>query len=168
MFDESGFDWKKATLPLFVASVILTITQILSVTWCSVNGSYYGYFLEGKVLHSCIGEMPGAWLFLYGAAILSGAGMLSLIYDGVRAFRNWSETRSINLSRTLFVLSMITITGELELLANTYNRQEQYEGIRSWLFDSWFYVFPVALFLLIVSALSISKKVELIFSLNKR
>ena len=168
MFDESGFDWKKATLPLFVASVILTITQILSVTWCSVNGDYYGYFLVGKVLHSCLGEMPGDWFFRYGAAILSGAGMLSLTYDGIRAFRNWSETRSINLSRTLFVISMITVTGELELLANTYNRQEQYEGIKSWLFDSWFYVFPVALFVLIVSALSISKKLELIFSLNKR
>ena len=52
MFDESGFDWRKATLPLFVASVLLTITQILSVTWCSVNGDYYGYLLVGKVLQS--------------------------------------------------------------------------------------------------------------------
>jgi hypothetical protein len=168
MFDESGFDWKKATLPLFVASVILTITQILSVTWCSVNGEFYGYFLVGKELHACAIDMPGDWLFRYGSAIFSGVGMITLLYDGIKAFRNWAETRSINLSRTIFVLSMIVVTGELELLANTYNRQQQYEGIKSYLFDSWFYVFPVALFLLIISALSISKKLELIFSLNKR
>ena len=168
MFDESGFDWKKATLPLFLASVILTITQILSTTWCSVNGEYYGYFLIGKDLHACVIDMPGGWFFHYGALALSVLGMMSLFYDGAKAFRNWTSTRTINLSRTIFVLSMITVTGELELLANTYNRQEQYEGLKSYLFDTWFYVFPVALFLLIVSALSISKKLELIFSLNKR
>ena len=166
MFDESGFDWRKATLPLFVASVILTLTQILSVTWCSVNGPYYGYFLVGKQLHACVGDMPGDWFFRYGSMILSSLGMLSLIYDGARACRSWADSKTINLSRTLFVVSMITITGELELLANTYSRQEQYEGIKSWLFDTWFYVFPVALFLLIISALSISKRLELIFSLN--
>jgi len=167
MFDESGFDWKKATLPLFVASVILTITQILSVTWCSVNGEFYGYFLVGKVYHACVSEMPGDWFFRYGSLVLSSLGMLNLLYDGTRAFRSWADTRSINLSRSIFVISMITITGELELLANTYSRHEQYEGIKSWLFDGWFYVFPVALFFLIVSALSINKRVELIFSLNR-
>lgn len=168
MFDESGFEWRKATLPLFVASVILTITQILSATWCSVSGEYYGYFLIGKDLHACVAEMPGGWFFRYGSLALSAAGMLSLFYDGVKAFRNWTESKSINVSRTIFVLSMITVTGELELLANTYSRAQQYEGIKTFLFDNWFYVFPVALFLLIASALSISKKVELIFSLNRR
>lgn len=168
MFDESGFDWKKATLPLFVASVILTLTQILSVTWCSVNGEYYGYFLIGKNLHACVIDMPGDWFFRYGSMLFSAAGMFTLLYDGIKAFRNWTETRSINLSRTIFVLSMITVTGELELLANTFHRQGQYEGIKTFLFDTWFYVFPVALFLLIVSALSINKNLELIFSLNKR
>lgn len=168
MFDDSGFDWKKATLPLFVASVILTLTQILSSTWCSVNGQYYGYFLDGKVLRSCALEMPGSWFFLYGAIALSSLGLLSLIYDGARALRIRATTRSINISRTVFVLSMLTVTAELELLANTYNRQGQYEGIRTYLFDTWFYVFPIALLFLIASAYSINKKVELIFSLNKR
>ena len=168
MFDESGFDWRKATLPLFVASVILTLTQILSTTWCSVNGQYYGYFLDGKVLRSCATEMPGSWFFLYGAIALSSLGLLTLCYDGAKALRNWNTTRSINISRTVFVLSMITVTGELELLANTVNRQQQYEGLNSYLFDHWFHVFPIALLFLIASAYSINKKVELIFSLNKR
>lgn len=167
MFDESGFDWKKATLPLFVASVVLTLTQILSVTWCSVNGEYYGFWLEGKVFHSCLGDMPGDWFFRYGSLALSSIGLLTLFYDGLRAFRTWSESRSINLSRTIFVISMITVTGELEILTNSYAHHDEFAGIKSWLFDTWFYVFPVALFLLIVSALSISKKVELVFSLNK-
>ncbi len=168
MFDESGFAWQKATLPLFVASVILTLTQILSATWCSANGQYYGYFLDGKVLRSCATEMPGGWFFLTGAIALSSLGFLTLVYDGAKAFRNWTNTKTINISRSLFVLSMITVTGALELLANTYNRQQQYEGLRSYLFDNWFVVFPVALFLLIISALSISMKLELIFSLNRR
>ena len=168
MFDESGFAWQKATLPLFVASVILTLTQILSATWCSANGEYYGYFRVGKELHSCAYQMPGSWFFLTGAIALSSLGFLTLVYDGARALRNWNTTRSINISRSVFVLSMITVTGALELLANTFNRQQQYEGIRSYLFDNWFIVFPVALFLLIISALSISMKLELIFSLNRR
>jgi hypothetical protein len=52
-------------------------------------------------------------------------------------------------------------------LANTYNRQGQYEGLSTFLFDTWFYVFPIALLFLIASAYSINKKVELIFSLNE-
>ena len=62
----------------------------------------------------------------------------------------------------------VVSSGLLFVGANTFHRQGQYEGIKTFLFDTWFYVFPVALFLLIVSALSISKKVELIFSINKR
>ena len=168
MFDESGFAWQKATLPLFVASVILTLTQILSATWCSANGQYYGYFRVEKELYSCAGQMPGSWFFLSGAIALSSLGFLTLVYDGAKAFRNWTNTKTINISRSVFVLSMITVTSELELLANTFNRQQQYEGLRSYLFDNWFVVFPIALFLLIISALSISMKLELIFSLNKR
>lgn len=90
-----------------------------------------------------------------------------MFIDAGKALRNWKVSKSINISRVTFLISMVSVTAMLELVANAYNR-ELLPALTYLVFDNFFYLFPITLLLFIASAYSIGKKVELIFSLDRR
>ena len=168
MFDKLGFTFKGATLSLFLLNAGLSLIQIMATSWCSANSRYYGYFVDDQAkLHSCAWELPArpwfAWIF-----ILTGAlGLVGLFADYYKVRDEWKEHKVVNLSRTAFVVSLLMINLLLEALANT--EQIQYSGGYQYLlFSNFWYLMPISLVLLTVSTWSITNKVELVFTLNKR
>lgn len=168
MFDDEFFATKNAGIWLLVSSLVVTLTQILATTWCNANSDYFGYFIdETQQWHSCVYEMPGDWFFTYGALLLNTFGALNLCVEAMRTKNVWLETKTVNLSRIVFSLSLLSINLMLETLSRTWQRPGS-TGILNFLFDYFWYLFPVALLLALASVWSIVNKVELIFTLNKR
>ena len=167
MGEYEYFTSRKFGLMLMVGSLILTLTQILATTWCNANSEYFGYFVdETQHWHVCVYEMPGDWLFRYGAIFLNGFGALNLFVEASRTRNIWQETKTINLSRTFFSLGLLSINFMLEILSRAWKPGSTW--IFGFVYNNFWYLFPVALTLFVVASWSIVSKVELIFTLNKR
>jgi hypothetical protein len=168
MSDNDNFGFKGTTLTLMVSSLLLTLSQMISTSWCNANSSNFGYFLDEKNdWHICVYDMPGSWLFRYGALGLTSLGIMNLFTDVFKTRATWLETKTVNLSRAGLILGMVSVNGLLEILNSAWLRPET-KNFLYFFYDNFFYFFPVALALVVVSSWSIVNKVELIFTLNKR
>lgn len=168
MSDNDQFGFQGTTLSLMVSSLVLTLSQMISVAWCNANSSNFGYFLdESNNWHICVYEMPFSWLFTYGAAGLTGLGVANLFTDIFKTRATWHETKTVNLSRGGLIIGMLSINGLLEILNSAWMRPET-TSFFYFFYDNFFYFFPAALALVVVSSWSIYNKVELLFTLNKR
>jgi hypothetical protein len=168
MFGDNGFAFKGSALLLLLGGFAMAFGQIVTIAWCSASGEFYGYFYnEAGKLQSCVFNTPGDWLFTYGSIGLTVAGMWSLFYDFVRTRETWKEKRTVNLSRVTFTLSFVVMNSMLEALTKAYMRPHT-SSILYILFDNMFWLLPVSIFLLALSAWSIVNKVELYFNLKWR
>lgn len=168
MFEDKFFSTKNAGITLLLASLLLTLTQIIATTWCNANSEHFGYFIDdSQKWHVCVYEMPGDWFFYYGAILLTVWGLMSLVAETARTKNVWLETKTINLSRLVFSLSLVCINMLLENLSHAWQRPNTSSPLYLF-FDTFWYLFPLALAGFVVSAWSIAYKVELIFTLNKR
>jgi hypothetical protein len=168
MFNKFGFTFKGATLTLFLLNAALSIIHILATSWCSASGKYYGYFLDDQnALHSCAWELPSRPYFAYTFVMLTALGVSGLISDFVKTRDEWNNYKEINLSRITFVASFMLLNQLLEAVANVEDIKYA-EGFENFFFVNLWYLFPIAATLLALSSWSIVKKVELIFTLNKR
>lgn len=168
MFEDQFFSSKNFGISLLLASLSLTLSQIIATTWCNANTDNFGYFIDdAQRWHSCVYEMPGDWLFRYGAALLTGWGAVSLLFEVSRTRATWLQTKTINISRLFFSLSLLSINLLLENLSQAWMRPSTNWPLYVF-FDNFWYLFPTALGVFIVTAWSIANKVELIFTLNKR
>lgn len=156
-----------STMMLMVTNLLLSLTQILFTSWCSVSASeYYGYFVEGDSVHSCITENPVANIIRVAGLGTLALGLLLLFYDLIETRNKWMKSKSINISRIAFVLSFIGLNSTLEILATATPFQRKYEP---WLFailDQFYWLFPLFLVLVVVSGASIVMKLELHWYLN--
>lgn len=168
MFDYEFFASKNAAIMLMLGSLVLTLTQIIATTWCNANTNTFGYYQDdSQHWHACVYEMPGEWLFSNGAILLNAFGAISLFVDVVRTRETWLATKTINLSRVAFSASLLSINLMLEVLSHAWQRPSTSSPFY-FFYDNFWYMFPVALALLLISSWSIVKKVELLFTLNKR
>lgn len=168
MFNKFGFTFKGATLTLFLLNAALSIIHIMATSWCSASGKFYGYYFDDEnALHSCAWELPARPYFSYAFIMLSALGVSGLISDYVRAHDEWSNYREVNLSRITFAGSFLLLNQLLEAVANVEELKFA-GGYEYFFFVNLWYLFPIAAILLTVSSWSIVKKVELIFTLNKR
>jgi hypothetical protein len=168
MFNKFGFTFKGATLTLFLLNAALSIIHILATSWCSASGKYYGYFLDDQnSLHSCAWELPSRPYFAYTFVLLTALGVSGLISDFVKTRDEWHNYKEINLSRITFVASFMLLNQLLEAVANV-EEIKYARGFENFFFVNLWYLFPIAGVLLAISSWSIVKKVELIFTLNKR
>lgn len=162
------FNTKNTSLLLLLCSLTLTLSQIVSTSWCNANSVYYGYFIDDtNNWHSCVYEMPGSWLFTYGAICFNAWGTIYFFLDFAKTRDEWRQTRTINLSRIGLLLSLSSINGMLEVLGNAWQRPDTQAPIY-FVYDYFWYLFPAALGILLVATWSIINKVELLFTLNKR
>jgi phosphotransferase system glucose/maltose/N-acetylglucosamine-specific IIC component len=111
--------------------------------------------------------MPGSWIFRYGALALTSLGILNLFADVFKTRATWLETKTVNLSRAGLILGMVSVNSLLEILNSAWLRPET-TNFLYFFYDNFFYFFPAALALVVVSSWSIYYRVELIFTLNKR
>ena len=168
MFDKLGFTFRSATLALFLANAGLSILHIMATAWCSASGKYYGYFVDDEnTLHSCAWELPARPYLHYVYIILVALSVSGLISDYVRTRDEWQTYKEVNLSRITFVISFMLMNELLQAVANVEDIKYAF-GFENFFFVNLWYLFPVAAILLIISSWSIVKKVELIFTLNKR
>ena len=168
MFEDDFFVSKNAAIMLLFGSLVFTLTQILATTWCNANTNTFGYYQDDSMQwHVCVYEMPGEWFFSNGAILLNAVGAISLCVDVVRTRSVWLATRTINLSRVAFSISLLSINFLLEILSHAWRRPSS-DNPFHFFYDNFWYMFPVALTLLLISSWSIVKKVELLFTLNKR
>ncbi len=168
MFDQLGFTFKGATLTLFLLNAALSIFHILATSWCSASGKFYGYYFDDQnALHSCAWELPARPYFAYTFVLLSALSISGLISDFVKTRDEWQNYREVNLSRITFVGSFMLVNQLLEAVANVEDIKYA-GGIENFFFVNLWYLFPIAVILLAISSWSIVKKVELIFTLNKR
>ena len=168
MPDKDNFGFEGTTITLMMSSLLLTLGQMISTTWCNANGSTFGYFLDDyNNWHTCVYDMPGSWLFRYGAIGLTGLGIANLFTDIYKTRESWRETKTLNLSRGGLILGMVSVNGLLEILNSAWLRPET-TGLLYFFYDNFFYFFPAAVALVVVSSWSIHNRVELLFTLNKR
>ena len=168
MYGDNGFSFKGSALLLLLGSFAMVFTQIVSITWCSANGQFYGYFYnEANQLQSCVFNTPGDFFFTWGSMGLTLAGMWSLFYDFIKTRDTWREKRSINLSRVVFTLSFVAMNGLLEVLTKAYERPKT-TTLLYLFFDNMFWMLPLSIFLVALSTWSIVNKVELHFNLRWR
>ena len=168
MFNKYGFTLKGATLTLFLLNAALSIVHILATSWCSASGKFYGYYFDDQSsLHSCAWELPSRPYFSYAFVMLSALSVSGLISDFVKTRDEWQNYREVNLSRITFVGSFMLLNQLLEAVANVEDIKYA-GGFENFFFVNLWYLFPIAATLLAISSWSIVKKVELIFTLNKR
>ena len=152
---------KRHSYILLLLGLVLTLTQIISTTWCNANGESFGYFLDDQSrYHICVYEMPGAVFFEYGALTLNMLGMLGIFAEWVKTRDTWRHTKSVNLSRLLFTASFISVNFLLETLSKMWGHSD-YLAFWNWIFDNFFYLFPTALITLLISGWTIFNKVEI-------
>ena len=94
------------------------------------------------------------------AIALNSMGALGLFAEWVKTRDTWRNTKSINLSRLLFTGSFITVNFLLETLGRMWGHSTYFE-FWNWIFDNFFYLFPTALIVLLVSGWTIFNKVEI-------
>ena len=168
MFGASGFSFKGSALLLLLGGFALAFGQIVTITWCSASGEFYGFFYDASnELKSCVFNTPGDWFFTWASLGLTVAGTWNLWYDFLQTRDTWREKRSINVSRITFTLSFVVMNSMLEALTKIYTRPKADTPIY-FIFDNMFWLLPLSILLVAISTWSIVNKVELYFNLKWR
>ena len=168
MFGDNGFSFKGSALLLLLGGFAMAFGQIVTITWCSASGEFYGYFYDDNhMLQSCVFNTPGDWFFTWASLGLTVAGMWSLFYDFLQTRNTWKEKRSVNLSRVVFTISFVIMNSMLEALTKAYMRPHTSTPIYL-LFDNVFWLLPLSIFLVALSTWSIVNNLELHFNLKWR
>lgn len=166
MLKRLGFNFESATTALIIGSLLLTITQIFTTTWCSASGSYYGFYFDGQTLRSCVYELPARSFFSLSASLAAGLGLFSMVIEWAAAAFRWREFRELNVSRILFVASFLLTDYLLQNLANALPHSNSENA--GWAFNNFYWLFPTALIIFVISSTTIYKKREFILYLNRK
>ena len=160
MFDKFFRQLQNRSSLLIYANIALSLVRLLYTSWCNASGKYFGFYYSSREWHSCSSEFPGALVLTWVTVAVMALSGYMLIHDYARLQDHTANSKSLNVSKVAYYLSLLLINFQIESITSTAKSLRITDGPEGLAFNTFIFAFPVAVLVYAVATYSIVKKRE--------
>jgi hypothetical protein len=164
---EFGLKIRGLTAMSAAANILIALTKMIAVQMCSVSNKEYGFYYQNNQWHSCVVDVQYGDIFRWLAIASLALTGYGLMIDFGKANFHLDVLRSINITKTLFTISLIVITYELDTVASIA-MPEQIAGPNALGFYSFWWAMPIAMSTFVWTTWMIVTRREMVINLKPK